>query len=87
MWSQMRYRFFASPEALDEVTILRLARGPMLRGCLGISPITAASTNFSGGTSHPTKALNHPTNVSRTMARYSGVADETEVTSTPCYSR
>ena len=80
----MRYQFFDSPETLcheasDEVPILRLARGR-----LGINPVTSALTNFSDGTSYPTNASNHSRNVSRTTARYSGVADEMGVTSTPC---
>ena len=81
-------------KALDEVPILRLARGParkasdeapilrLARGRLGINPV-AALTHFSDGTSHPTEAFNHSHNVSRTTTQYSGVTDETEVTSTP----
>ena len=48
---------------------------------------TAALTDFSDGASHPTEAFNHSHNVSRTTAQYSGVIDETEVTSTPCHPR
>jgi len=36
---------------------------------------------------HPTNASNHSRDVSRTTAWYNRVADETEVTSTPRYSR
>ena len=84
-------------EASDEVPILRLTRGPaprdlgrapsyrLARGQLSINPVTAALTDFSDGTSHPTKAFNHSHNVSHTTARYSRVADETEVTSMPCH--
>jgi len=42
-------------------------------------------TDFSDGTSHPTKAFNHSHNISRTMAQCSGVTDEMEVASTPCH--
>jgi len=99
-----RYRFSDSSDAphrkaSDEVSILRLARGPaprglrrapsyrLARGRLGIKPITTTLTDFSDETSHPTNTFNHSRDVSRTTARYSGVADETGVTSTPCYSR
>ena len=86
-------------KASDEVLILRLARGPeprglgrapgyrLARGRLGINSVTAASTDFPDEMSHPTNTFNHSRDVSRTMARYSGVADETGITSTPCYSR
>ena len=84
-------------KASDEVPILRLARGPtpqglgralsyrLARGRLGINPVTAALTNFSDRTSHPTNASNHSRDVSRTAAQYSGVADETGVTSMLCH--
>ena len=81
---RMRCRFSDSPEAScckasDKVPILRLARGR-----LGNDPVTAASTDFSDRTSRPTNTFNHSRNVSRTSAQYSGVADGTGVTSTPC---
>ena len=84
-------------KASDEPPILRFARGPvprglgralsyrLARGRLGINPITAALTDFSDRMSHPTNASNHSHDVSRTTARYGGVADETGVTSTPCH--
>jgi hypothetical protein len=83
-------------EASDKVPILRLARGParkasdevpilrLARGRLGNNPVASALTDFSDRTSHPTNASNYSRDVSRTTARYSGVADEMGVTSTPC---
>ena len=85
-----------SPETSDEVPILHLARGParkasdevpilrLARGQLGINPATAL-TDFSDGTSHPTKAFNHSHNVSRTTTQCSGVTYKTDVASTPCH--
>ena len=67
-------------KASDEVPILRLARGSaprgigrapsyrLARGRLGINPVTAALTDFSDGTSHPTNASNHSRDVSQMMA-------------------
>ena len=81
-------------KASDEVLILRLARGParkasnevpilrLARGRLGSYPITTTSTR----TSRPTNTTNHSRDVSRTMARHSGVTDEMGVVSTPCRS-
>ena len=76
-------------KASDEVPILRLARGPtpqglgralsyrLARGRLGNDPVPAALTDFSDRTSHPTNTFNHSHDISRMMAQYSGVADET----------
>ena len=66
-------------KASDEVPILRLARGR-----LGNDPVSAASTGFSCKMSRPINASNLSRNVSRASAQYSGVADRTGVTSTPC---
>ena len=66
-------------KASDKVPILRLARG-----WLGNDPVTAASTGFSNKMSRSINASNHSRDVSRASAQYSGVADGTGVTSTPC---
>ena len=66
-------------KASDEVPILCLARGR-----LDNDPVTAASTGFSCKMSRPINASNLSRNVSRASAQYSGVADGTGVTSTPC---
>ena len=83
-------------KASDEVPTLRLARGPtrkasdevpilcLARGRLDISPAIAL-TELPDEASHPTEALNHSHNVSRTTAQYSGVTDETEVALAPCH--
>ena len=70
------------PRGLRQALSYRLARGR-----LGINPVTTALTDFSDETSHPINTFNHSRDVSRMSARYSGVADETGVTSTPCRSR
>ena len=77
-------RFARGPthKALDEVPILRLARGR-----LGNNLVASVPTDFSEKTSCPINTSNHSRNVSRTSAQNSGVADETGVISTPCYSR
>ena len=76
-----RYRFSDLP-GLGRAPSYRLARGR-----LGINPVTAALTDFSDETSHPTNTFNHSHDVSRTSTWYNRVADETKVALTPRYLR